>query len=147
MRVKHSGFTLIELMIVVALIAILASLAMSAYGKYVLRARRVEAKTALNLVMQTQEKYFTSYNKYTADLTGPATDGLALVGSCGGNVGSEGCKYFITAALVNGSNQNVSLTATPQGAQASDVCGPLVLTAAGVKTPAPVVAHTNGACW
>ena len=146
-KVKRApGFTLIELMIVVAIVAILAAIALPAYGRYVLRSGRVEAKTALNFVMQAQERYFSTYNRYSPVLVGPQPAGLGLVVNCGGGINSENCNYRVTVEAVAG-DQNITLVATPIGRQASDICGPLRLSAAGVKLPAPVAAHTNGACW
>lgn len=144
MKASKAGFTLIELMIAVAIIAILAAIAMPAYGRYVERSRRVEAKTALNFVMQAQERYFSTFNRYNPVLVGVQPGGLNLTANCGGAVGSENCSYVITGEEVAG-NQNVTLVATPQGKQAADACGVLRVTAAGVKTFAG--AATNGACW
>ena len=141
------GFTLIELIVVVAIIAILAAIALPAYGRYVQRSNRVEAKTALNFVMQAQERFNSTFNRYSPVLDGVQPAGLGLVGTCaGGAIGSENCLYRITTTAVVG-NQNVILVATPVGRQAGDVCGALSLSAAGVKLPAPAPAHTNGACW
>jgi type IV pilus assembly protein PilE len=145
MKSRERGFTLIELMIVVAIVAILARIALPAYARYVLRANRVEAKTALNFVMQAQEKQFSTYNRYAGTLVGAkSATVLGLTGNCGASVGSEKCKYLISAALSN-VDQQVTLTATPQTSQAGDVCGTLSITASGVKTFSG--ASTNGACW
>ena len=147
MKTKAFGFTLIELMIVIAIIAFLAAMALPAYGRYVQRSKRVEAKTMLNFVMQAQERFNSTFNSYNPVLTGAQPVGLGLTGGCGGGaVGSENCHYLITTEAVAG-NQDVVLVATPQGAQAGDICGVLRLSAAGVKLPLPVAAHTNGACW
>jgi len=63
------GFTLIEMMIVVAIIGVLAAVAFPSYQRYVMESRRSEAKSFLNQVMQQQEKYYTENLKYTTDLT------------------------------------------------------------------------------
>ena len=75
---SHAGFTLIELMIVVAIVAILASIAYPAYTSSVLKGKRAQARTALAEMMQQQERYMTQRNTYlaftnAAGTTNPAT--------------------------------------------------------------------------
>lgn len=63
---RHSGFTLIELMIVVAIVAILARLAYPAYTDSVAKGKRAEARTALMSLLQQEERYLTQMNTYAA---------------------------------------------------------------------------------
>ncbi|QDL37179.1 type IV pilin protein [Rhodoferax sediminis] len=62
----NHGFTLIELMIVVAIVAVLAGIAYPSYKDSVLKGRRAEARTALSELMQQQERYMTQNNSYFA---------------------------------------------------------------------------------
>lgn len=64
MQKTHSGFTLIELMIVVAVVAILAAIAYPSYQQHVSKSRRVEAKQALAQTTQRLERCFTRFNAY-----------------------------------------------------------------------------------
>jgi len=131
-------------MIVVAIVAILAAIALPAYGRYVLRSQRVEGKTLLNAIAQRQERFNSTYNVYTSSLTGTGTAGLGMVANCGAGVGSENCLYTVRVTAIN-AGLEYELRAVPQGRQLPDVCGTLTLTGTGVKTFSG--AATNGACW
>lgn len=63
---KNRGFTLLEVMIVVAVIGILAAIAFPSYTSYVTRSKRTECRAGLMQVMQQQERYFTQNNSYLA---------------------------------------------------------------------------------
>ena len=62
----RGGFTLIELMVAVAVAGVLAAVAYPGYQLHVIRAKRTEAQVALQALMQQQERYFTQNNRYAA---------------------------------------------------------------------------------
>ncbi len=66
---NEKGFTLIELMIVIAIIGILAAVAIPSYQNYTKRAKASEAKIMLDAIRTTQETYFAENNLYTTNLT------------------------------------------------------------------------------
>lgn len=66
---RKRGFTLIEMMIVLAIIAILAAIAYPAYSRYAYRARRDDGKNLLMHIATAEERHYSTYNQYTDDLT------------------------------------------------------------------------------
>ncbi|MGI0117291.1 type IV pilin protein [Zooshikella sp. RANM57] len=76
MKKNTAGFSLIELMIVVAIIAILAAIAIPSYREYIQRGNKSEAKSKLMELMQVQQKYFTQNLRYANKL------GLEVDDSC-----------------------------------------------------------------
>ena len=139
------GFSLIELMIVVAIIAVLASLAYYNYSRYAFRARRADAREMLMRTAAAQERFFTNTNAYaisTADITNGPPQGLGLTAtSAGGN-------YTLTAASGNtGDALSFILTAVPVagGPQANDKCANLTIDNVGNKAWSGDT--SNGACW
>lgn len=65
-KFKNTGFTLIELMIVVAIVAILASIAYPAYTSSIIKGKRAEGRAAVTELIQQQERYLTQRNTYLA---------------------------------------------------------------------------------
>jgi type IV pilus assembly protein PilE len=68
MKSRNRGFTLIELMITVAIVGILAAVAVPAYRQYIVRAKRTEAISALADIAQRQERYRLDHGGYSNDL-------------------------------------------------------------------------------
>lgn len=149
MRHRSDGFTLIELLTVLAIIAILVAIAYPSYQQYVMRANRSEGKNLLLRIAAEQEKFFTTFNRYSANITGPrtgdpATSGLNMDDSTEGAAPGD-TAFYTAAVVVAGNGLSYTLRATPSGAfQATDPCGALTLTNAGVRDaegPSP------DGCW
>ncbi len=135
---KQQGFTLIELMIVVAVVAILSAIAYPSYTEYIRRGHRADARAGLLQAQQWLERAATASGVYPTTLPASLTW-----------VGDATKRYDINFAAGN-TNAAFTLTATPRnpGPQAGDRCGPFTLTNTGLRgangaTSGPIVTE----CW
>ena len=127
-RAKGTGFTLIELVIVMAIIAILAAIAYPSYQESVRKGKRTDATGALLDVAQRLERCYTQYNAYN---DGNCTAHTSLTG--GGIASPEG-EYNITFQGGGATPNAYTLLATATGSQTSDTnCGNFTLTNTGQK--------------
>ena len=127
-------------MIVVAIIAILATLAMYNYSRYWFRARRADGREMLMRVAAAEERYFTNFNAYTAAITDPPTAGLGFT-----TANSESGYYAVTVALANGGA--ILHAERDAGRPGGDTCGNLSSDDTEVKLPAGTGGGNNGNCW
>ncbi len=141
---KTLGFTLMEMLTVVAIISILAAIAVPAYSKYVLRSRRVEGQILANTIAQAQERHFATYNRYARELTGAGRDTLGFSAARCAAVSSTNCYYDATNVSPD-DRRTFTVTLTPKLSQAVDKCGNLTLTDSGDKAFSGN--ETNGKCW
>jgi type IV pilus assembly protein PilE len=125
---KKRGFTLIELMIAVAIIGILAAIAYPSYQEYIKKGRRADAQSYMLDVASRQAQYLIDSRVY-----GSLAD-LSL--TVPGNVSTY---YTIAVATTTDAPPTFTITATPLGSQATEKCGTMTLNQLGAKTPA--------SCW
>ena len=136
-RLLRNGFTLIELMIVVAVVALLATIAYPIYTDQVRKSRRGVAKADLVELGQRAERYHTVNNTYVDFAPG------VTVGSF--NVSPRDAKQpYYTLSMTNQSASTFTLKAEPVGDQQKDSCGTLTYDQAGRKSSS---AQPAANCW
>lgn len=141
---SSKGFTLIELMIVVVIVAILAAIAYPSYREQVYKSRRSDAQAALLNTAQVLERCYTEYNAYN-------NAGCPAVNAAGNGLssayGSTENGYYTLSATTLTANA-FTLKATPQGAQSGDQCGTLTYDHIGTKgIQDAATGVTAGDCW
>ncbi|MFM1895068.1 MAG: hypothetical protein RLZZ385_142 [Pseudomonadota bacterium] len=135
---RSSGFTLIEILIVVAILGVLAAIAIPSYQNSVITSRRAEAKSALLQVASDQERFFSSNNTYSTNAQPLANPPVATRNS-------ENGFYVITVAACGaGIGSCFIATATPQGDQTADACTTLTLNSTGARG---ATGGTVADCW
>jgi type IV pilus assembly protein PilE len=134
-RRSAAGFTLIELMIVVAIVAILAMVAYPAFMEQVRKSRRADAVSAISQIQQAQERWRANNTTYTTSLTNL-------------NVSNPASGYY-TLSIPSATATGYSVTATAAGAQSSDSkCTAFTLQMnAGVITYGSTGSGTWQRCW
>jgi type IV pilus assembly protein PilE len=131
------GFTLIEIMVVVAIVAIIASIALPSYQQSVRKSRRADAVLALQQIQVEQEKLRAECTGYAGTLTGTRACGTL------GYPKTTSPDDFYTLALSNDSATGYTATATATGLQADDAeCPSLVLQVVGLT-----LTRTPAQCW
>ncbi|WP_460878779.1 type IV pilin protein [Rhodanobacter koreensis] len=143
---KLAGFTLIELMIVAAIVAILAAIAIPSYQKQIMKSRRASAKTALLDLASREEKYYATNNNYPATL---GSVGYANVDGNGAiqvpnNTNED--YYSVTITLGTPTATGYTATAAPVGNQTNDSCGSYSITDLGVQNATGTSSGGTG-CW
>lgn len=145
---KQKGFTLIELMIVVAIIGIIASIGYPRYTESVSKSRRGNAQAEMLSLSSALERYYTQNNHYSNAAAAGADTGAPdpTIYSIEAEVTPF---YTITISETDGgvadttAAQSYEISAVPAGVMTGDRCGTMTLNSAGVKTAA--AGQTD--CW
>jgi type IV pilus assembly protein PilE len=126
--------TLVELLVVVAIAAILAFAAVPSYRTYAMRAHRVEAATGLLALSAAQEKFYLQNNRYSTELADAPPDGLGM------QAVTESGYYDIEIDSADAAG--FTATATAKGGQADDThCATFMIDHTGARSA------TSTDCW
>lgn len=141
MKHRHRGFTLIELMIVVAVIGILTAIALPNYNEYIRRGHRADARAGLLQVQQWLERAATANGVYPTTLPNSLQWRLA-------DGTPDPTKRYTIGFQAGNSNAAFTLIATRRGGQAADRCGDFTLTNTGTRGANNLTTGTTATdCW
>ena len=144
---KSAGFTLIELMITVAIVGIIAAVAVPSYQDHVRQTNRAAAKAALYENAQFMERLYSKNNQYDASVGADGRvntpDDVAVVLPNTRSPTTGTAQYNISLQVVADTNNTFVLQAVPTGTMAGDTCGTLTLSNTGLQGAGGNVAS----CW
>ena len=151
-KAKPAGFTLIELMIAVAIVGILATIAATSYQRQVIQSHRTDARTALLDLAGREEKLFSTTNQYSGipSVLGYGTATTAVSFPVGSSNGTNYYNVLITtpdpAQPANTNSYTITATPIPGSPQAADTtCTSLTVNQLGQQTATPV--PNTATCW
>lgn len=134
------GFTLIEMMVTVAVLGILAAIALPSYQQYLLRAHRADGIALINEAAARQERHYAQNNSYVIADADIADLGLRSAGA------SDSGFYQLSLSEGGADDAGYVLTATAQGSQVADSdCGNFILNGAGGRSVTGTSAAAD--CW
>lgn len=137
------GFTLLELLVAVAIVGILAGIAYPSYTASVQRGWRTEGKSALMRMAQAQERHYTAFNTYTDNSGGGTADKQHVANAFSGDSSTSG-RYVISVAGCAGGSIASCFVVTAQPRWSDPLCGNLTYDSVSGRGQS---AGTAAQCW
>jgi len=142
MQTKQTGFTLIELMITLAILGIIAAVAYPSYQNSVRKTRRSDGMVAALSIQVAQEKFRASCPLYAQNL---GNDNSCTLSTVAANTSSKEGFYTMSIEADSANGNAYTIVATPQGLQADDAtCDPMTIT---FNNTSPNGLKEPDGCW
>ena len=142
---RTAGFSLIELMVTLLIVAVLTTIALPIYLHEIRESRRTSARAAILDLAGREERYFSTHNTYTASAGDLGYSGNFPIG-----VPDANDPHYDLTVTVGADGSSYSASAAPVGDQTADPCGTYTLDQLGQQgntNGAPLAAADSADCW